>query len=163
VCDIFKRFTGDYKLLLTDYVAIGCKSVDEIDKLRGCYLVIFDPAQVLGPLMLPILTDQCQWMLDDDCQGFKFAPPKLYHPYLTDKKQNHPPEWYWCAVCDMGHRTHVGRCTKTSADLFVAMTNYVSYHHETDDDMIPSPHLKVEITKDKKLSILPRAAYRLVQ
>jgi len=69
--------------------------------------VIFDPVRVLGPMMAPIMP-QRQWMLDDDCQGIKFAPPKLYHPYLADKKQHHPLVWYWWDVCDMGHRSHVG-------------------------------------------------------
>ena len=97
VCNLFERFTGDYKLLLMDFVALGCGSVYEIDKLRDCYLVtkedptvIFDPVQVIGPMMVPIVTAQRQWMLDDEYQGFKFVPPKLYHPYLADKKQHHP-------------------------------------------------------------------------
>ena len=147
VCDLFERFTGNDKLLVTEFVVLRCGLVDEIDKLRGCHLVtkedptvIFNPVHGLRPMMVPIVNAQRQWMLDDDCQGFKFAPPKLYHPYLADKKQHHPPEWYWCDVCDMGHRSHVGRCTKTSADLFAVMTNYICYHHNMDNDMIPSPH-----------------------
>jgi hypothetical protein len=163
VCDLFERFSGDYKKLITDFVALGCGSVDEIDKLRGCYLVtkedpsvIFDPMIELGPMVVPIVPRRRrQWMLDDECQGFKFAPPKLYQPYLADKEQNHPPEWYWCDICEMGHKSHVGRCTKLSADLFVAMTNYVCYHHDTDDDMIPSPHLNVEVSADQKKALNP--------
>ena len=71
--------------------------VDEIDKLRGCYLVtkedpsvIFDPINELGPMMVPIV-HQHQWMLDDNCQGFKFVPSILYIPYLVDKRQHHSP------------------------------------------------------------------------
>ena len=127
VCVLFERFSGDYKKLITDFVALGCGSVDEIDKLRGCYLVtkedpsvIFDPMIELGPMVVPIVP-QRQWMLDDECQGFKFAPPKLYHPYLTNKEKHHPPGWYWCDICEMGHKSHVGRCTKLSSDLFVAI------------------------------------------
>ena len=35
VCDLFERFAGDYKKLITDFMAFGCGSVDEIDKLWG--------------------------------------------------------------------------------------------------------------------------------
>jgi len=94
--------------LITDFVALGCGSVDEIDKLRGCYLVtkedpsvIFDPMIELGPMVVPIVPRR-QWMLDNKCQGFKFAPPKLYQPYLANKEERHPPEWYWCNICEMG-------------------------------------------------------------
>jgi hypothetical protein len=55
----------------------------------------------------------------------------------------------------MGHKSHVGRCTKLSSDLFVAMTNYVSYHHDTDDDMIPSPHLNVEVSANQRKALNP--------
>ena len=80
---------------------------------------------------------------DNECQGFKFAPPKMYQPYLADKEQHHPPKWYWCNICEMGHKSHIGRSTKISANLYV-------YHHDTDDDMIPSPHLNVEVSNNKK-------------
>jgi hypothetical protein len=116
--------------------------------------VIFDPMIELGPMVVPIVPRH-QWMLDDECQGFKFAPPKLYQPYLADKEQNHPPEWYWCDICEMGHKSHVGRCTKLSSDLFVAMTNYVCYHHDTDDDMIPSPHLNMEVSTNQRKALNP--------
>ena len=127
VCNLFERFSGDYKKLITDFVAFGCGSVDEIDKLRGCYLVtkegpsgIFDPMIGYGPMMVPIVPRH-QWMLVGKCQGFKFAPPKLYQPYLANKEEHHPPEWYWCDICEMGHKSHIGRCTKLSSDLFVAI------------------------------------------
>ena len=55
----------------------------------------------------------------------------------------------------MGHKSHVGRCTKLSADLFVAMTKYVCYHHDTDDNMIPSPHLNVEVSADQRKALNP--------
>jgi hypothetical protein len=62
VCELFKRFTDNCKLLLTDFVALGCGLIDKIDKLRGCYLVtkedppvIFDPVKELGPMMAPIM------------------------------------------------------------------------------------------------------------
>ena len=62
VCDLFERFSGDYKKLITDFVALGCGSVDEIDKLRDCYLVtkedpsvIFDPMIELGLMVVPIV------------------------------------------------------------------------------------------------------------
>jgi hypothetical protein len=164
VCDVFERFSGDYKKLITDFVALGCGLVDEFDKLRGCYLVtkedpsasvIFDPIIELGQMVVPIVP-QHQWMLDDKCQGFKFAPPKLYQPYyLTDKDKHHPPEWYWCDICEMGHKPHVGRYTKISANLFVAMTNYVCYHHDTDNDMMPSPHLNAEVSNNPRKALNP--------
>ena len=161
VCDLFERFSGEYKKLITEFVALGRGSVDEIDKLRGCYLVtkedssvIFDPMIELGPMVLPIIPRR-QWMLDDECQGFKFAPPKLHQPYLANKEEHHPPEWYWCDICKIGHKSHVGRCTKLSSDLFVAMTNYVCYHHDTANDMIPSPHLNVEVSADQRKALNP--------
>jgi hypothetical protein len=55
----------------------------------------------------------------------------------------------------MGHKSHVGRCTKLSSGLFVAMTKYVCYHHDTDDDMIPSPHLNVEVSADQRKALNP--------
>ncbi len=161
ICALFERCTGNYKLLLMDFVAFGCGLVDKIDKLMGSYLmtkedpsVILDPVWELGPRMVPIVPRR-QWMVDDDCNGFKFAPPKLYHPYHANKKKHHPPAWYWCDLCDMGHKSHTGQCTKTSADLFVAMTNYVCYHHDRDNYILPSPHLNVEITKDQRKAINP--------
>ena len=92
ICAVFERCTGNYKLLLMDFVAFGCGLVDEIDKLMGSYLmtkedpsVILDPVWEFGPRMVPIVPRH-QWMVDDDCNGFKFAPPKLYHPYHANKK-----------------------------------------------------------------------------
>ena len=35
------------------------------------------------------------------------------------------------------------------------MTNYVCYHHDTDDDMIPSPHLNVEVSADQRKALNP--------
>jgi hypothetical protein len=55
----------------------------------------------------------------------------------------------------MGHKSHIGRCTKTSADLFVVMTNYIHYHHNTDDDMIPSPHQNLEISVNQRKALNP--------
>ena len=34
------------------------------------------------------------------------------------------------------------------------MTNYVCYHHDTDDD-IPSPHLNVEVSADQRKALNP--------
>ncbi len=34
VCNVFERFSGDYKKLITDFVALVCGSVDEMDKLK---------------------------------------------------------------------------------------------------------------------------------
>jgi hypothetical protein len=161
VCNLFERFSGDYKKLITDFMALGCGSVDKINKLRGCYLVtkedpsvIFDPLFELGPMVVPIVP-QRQWMLDDECQGFKFVPPKLCQPYLANKEQHHSPEWYWCDICKMGHKFYVGRCTKILADLFVSMANYVRYHHNTDNDMMPSPHLNMEVSNNQRKAINP--------
>ena len=35
------------------------------------------------------------------------------------------------------------------------MTNYVCYHHDRDNYILPSPHLNVEITKDQRKAINP--------
>ena len=35
------------------------------------------------------------------------------------------------------------------------MTKYVCYHHDTDDDMIPSPHLNVEVSADQRKALNP--------
>ncbi len=62
VCNLFKRFSGDYKKLITDLVALRCGLVDKIDKLSGFYLVtkedpsvIFDPIIELGPMVVLIV------------------------------------------------------------------------------------------------------------
>ncbi len=110
-----------------------------------------DPIYELGPLVVPIVPWR-QWMLDNKCQGFKFAPPKLYL-HLANKEEHHPPEWYWCNICKMGHKSHIGRCSQISADLFVAMTNYGCYHHDTENDMIPLLHLYVEVSNDQRKAL----------
>ncbi len=158
---VINRFTGNYNSLLMEFVALGCGSVNKIDKLRGCYLVtkedpsvIFDPVQKLLPMMVPIVT-QRQWMLNHERKGFMFVPSKFLHPYLANKKANHPLTWYWCDIFDMGHRSHVGQYTKTSANLSVAMTNYVCYQHDMDNDMIPLPHLNIKINRDQRKALNP--------
>ncbi len=110
VCALFAQFDGNYKKFLMDFVALGCGSVNEIDKLRGCYFVtkddpsiFFNPQVPELPPMVPIITTKRQWMLDNECAGFKFAPPKFVTSYIADKEANHPPAWYWCDTCDMGH------------------------------------------------------------
>ena len=35
------------------------------------------------------------------------------------------------------------------------MTKYVCYHHDTDDDMIPSPHLNVEVSANQRKALNP--------
>jgi hypothetical protein len=35
------------------------------------------------------------------------------------------------------------------------MTNYVCYHHDTDDDMIPSLYLNVEVSADQRKALNP--------
>jgi hypothetical protein len=50
-CNPFKRFIGDNRKLLTDFVALGCGSVDKIDKQKGCYLVMKeDPSVIFDPI-----------------------------------------------------------------------------------------------------------------
>jgi hypothetical protein len=47
VCALFVKFTGDCKSLLIEFVSLGVGAVDEIDKLRGCYLVTKEDPSVL--------------------------------------------------------------------------------------------------------------------
>ena len=35
------------------------------------------------------------------------------------------------------------------------MTNYVCYHHDTDNDMIPSPHLNMEVSANQRKALNP--------
>ncbi len=48
---LIDRFTGNFKLLLKEFVALGCGSVDEIEKLRVCYCVTKeDPSIFFNPV-----------------------------------------------------------------------------------------------------------------
>ncbi len=90
VCALFDKVTGDYKSLLIEFVALGVEAVDKIDKLRGCYFdmkedpsVFVNPVAKIPPIRGTMAGTQHQWLLDNDCKGFKFAPPKLLQPYIV--------------------------------------------------------------------------------
>jgi len=164
VCALFDQFSGtvNFKLLVREFVALGVGAADEIDKLRGCYFVtkedasvFLDPVPELPPIKGTLETTKRQWVLDNDCEGFKFAPPKLLQPYMADKIANHPPKTYWCEICMINHTSHKNRCVKTSADLFIAMTNYVCYNHNSEDDLMPSNWLDAECRKDQRKALNP--------
>jgi hypothetical protein len=143
-------------------VSLSVGAVDEIDKLRGCYLVtkedqfvFVSPVPEIPSIRGATAGTQHQWLLDNDCNGFKFAPPKLLQPYIADKTLNHPPKRYWCEMCDLCHNSHNGRCAKISSDLFIAMTNYVCYNHNWEGDLMPSNWLDVECSKDQRKALNP--------
>jgi hypothetical protein len=48
VCALFDKFMVDYKSLLIEFVSLGVGAVDEIDKLRGCFLVMKEDPSVFG-------------------------------------------------------------------------------------------------------------------
>jgi hypothetical protein len=51
VCALFDKFMGAYKSLLIEFVSLGVGAVDEIHKLRGCYLVTKeDPSVFVSPI-----------------------------------------------------------------------------------------------------------------
>jgi hypothetical protein len=94
VCALFDKFTGDYKSLLIDFVSLGVGAVDEIDKIRGWYFVTKDdpsifvsPVLKIPPIRGATAGTQHQWLLDNDCKGFKFAPPNLFQLTLLTKFQ----------------------------------------------------------------------------
>jgi hypothetical protein len=147
---------------LIDFVALGVGGVDKIDKLRGCYFVkkedpsvFVNPVPEIPPIRGAMAGTQHQLLLGIDCKGFKFALTKLLQPYIADKISNHPPKRYWCKMCDMCHNAHNGRCAKLSADLFVAMTNYVCYNHYWVGDLMPSDWLDVECSNDQRKTLNP--------
>jgi hypothetical protein len=55
----------------------------------------------------------------------------------------------------MCHNSHNCRSAKISADLFIAMTNYVCYNHNLEGDLMPSNWLDAECSNDQRKALNP--------
>ncbi len=53
----------------------------------------------------------------------------------------------------MCRNSHNGRCAKISADLLIAMTNYVCYNHNWEGDLMPSNLLDVECSNHQRKAL----------
>ena len=75
-----------------EVMALGFVKLDKVEKFRGCYLtskedssVFVDPPPFQPAPKKKKKKKSCQWMLDDDYQGFSFAPKALLDAFLEDK------------------------------------------------------------------------------
>ena len=87
--------------------------------------IFVDPITPLGSETESRDISKRRWILDEDYQGFSLAPKHLLEPYKTDKAE-HPKQ---CGPFEKGNTSMVwpeGRDRTISAQLFCAMTNFVS-------------------------------------
>ena len=80
VCSLFDTFDGVWSAdNLRKVMALGFVKIDDIDKLRGCFLTSKeDPSVFVEPNAIPntehLKKESWQWMLDEDYSGFSFLP-----------------------------------------------------------------------------------------
>ena len=72
-------------------MALGIVKLDDIDKLRGCFLTSKEDPSIYTfaepnaiPNTEPPKKKIRQWMLDEDYTGFAFAPKKLLASFQED-------------------------------------------------------------------------------
>ena len=129
-------------------IALPFVKFDDVDKFRGCYLLSKeDPSVFVTPFFCADdednaaeSTNACgRWgRIDTDYAGFCFAPKALMDPYKEDRSN-----------------------TKLSGELFCHMANYVArnHGHETEEDLVPSSYLDLEVTSDQVKLLNPTARH----
>ena len=146
LCACFDTFSGGWTVEnVRKVMSLGFVRLDDITSLRGCWLVtkedqsvFVDPVYPVDPEPVKSPSTKRQWMLDRDYHGFSFAPRHLMEPYMSSI-ENHGAKW-------------VGKDgEKITGKLFCHMCNFVAsnYGWHTGSNLVPSPSLDVEITKDQ--------------
>ena len=142
LCALFDKFEGVWsRAHLLQVMALGFVKLDDVEKLRGCYLtskedssVFVDPAPFVPEPKKK--KKSRQWMLDMDYTGFSFAPKDLLEAFLEDRLV-HP---------DKGDRSRA-----IQGRLFCHMSNFVASNHgwHKGGSLIPSPYLHCEMSNDQ--------------
>ena len=121
---------------IKDLLLLPGVKFDDIEKLRGCYLISReDPSIFVTPIFCADDDDDAaesqrdgQRLLDMDYAGFAFAPSKLMTPYRANRSD-----------------------VDASSKLFRHMTNFVARNHgyHSGAPLLPSPHLDIEVSSDQ--------------
>ena len=179
MCSAIDTFGNNWSIENTKKVMLlGFVCFDDIEKLRGCYLITKeDPSVFVTPAVEATKKSkktQRQWMIDEDYTGFAFAPAKWMDPYKEDQEKYprlecpipFPDGKSNDEILEMMDSKRRPRPTKlkniktswpkardrgNAAELFKRMTNFVAAHFgwHTGGDLVPTAHLDVEISKDQ--------------
>ena len=147
-------------------MALGIFKLDNIDKLRGCFLTSKEnPSVLVEPNVIPNTEPPkkktWQWMLDEDYAGSVFAPKKLLTSFQEDKENcrkeqgplNHGVSYdqgvTYMRLTSMGWPPKRSRVI--SGKLFVHMKKIVASNHgwHKGSDIVPSAYLDVEMSPDQ--------------
>lgn len=165
VCSLFDTFNGDWSTdNLKEVMALATVRLEDVDKLRGCYIMSKEDSSVfvdpITPEEPPVVSKKKrQWMLDQDYQGFAFAPQHLLQSFREDKKK-HPRQTIGpLPKGGVGFGWPNGRNRKTAADLFCHMTNFVASNHgwRKGGNLAPSSYLDVHFMEDQEELLNPTA------
>lgn len=155
LCSVLDSFEDNWSTEnLKTVMQLGFVKLDDVEKLRGCWLVTKeDPSVFVTPVPKGDENGnqptKKQGLLDSDFSGFSFAPKHLLDPYVKDKEPYGP---HFVGPLPHGIERYPRQNSRQlAADLFNNMTNFVASTHgwHTGTDLVPSPYLQVRITDDQ--------------
>jgi len=163
LCSLFDTFNNQWtKDNLVKVMKLGFVHLDDMAKLRGCYLtskedpsVLLDSSKELTESSTSSTTMQ-QTTLDKDYSAFSLTPTHLMEKYMSDKA-DHPNDDDYVFVNVIGINEVVmsswpeGRSRSIAGELFCHMTNFVAATHgwHTGGNLVPSTHLDIAISNEQ--------------
>ena len=169
LCSLFDTFNNQWtKDNLVKVMQLGFVHVDDMTKLRGCYMTSKEDPSVLLDSSKEVAESQTstaiastststmyQTTLDKNYSAFSLAPTHLMNKYMSDKA-DHPNDDDYVFVDVIGSEVVMsswpeGRSRDSAGDLFCHMTNFVAATHgwHTGGDLVPSSHLDIAISSEQ--------------
>ena len=169
LCSLFDTFNNQWtKDNLVKVMQLGFVHLDDMTKLRGCYMTSKEDPSVLLDSSKEVAESQTstaiastststmyQTTLDKNYSAFSLAPTHLMNKYMSDKA-DHPNDDDYVFVDVIGSEVVMsswpeGRSRDSAGDLFCHMTNFVAATHgwHTGGDLVPSSHLDIAISSEQ--------------